>query len=241
MLFGRNVFLNGLANQIECLVPFINSIYFLKEAAEFECLNSLRMNEILYVILDHFASHEIVFLSQPINCDATSMKSNPKYVNKIVSYTLNPVQSIDGFRILPDYTFDNVPDQYSALILIGGFSWETTIAEKVVPLIQHAIEKQILVGAICNAAAFLGKWGFLNNVKHTANSLEQLKAWGSEKYTNEAGFLRQNAVSDHNIVTAHGTAYLEFAREILLLLKNDTEENIEMYYQFFKKGALAFQ
>lgn len=196
------------------------------------------MSEILYVVLDNFASHEIVFLSQPINSDATCMKSNPKYVNKIVSYTLDPVQSIDGFKILPDYTFETIPDQYAALILIGGFGWETKTAEKVIPIVQQAFDKGIIVGAICNAAAFLAKWGFLNDVKHTGNALQQLKQWGAEKYTNEANFQVKPAVRDGRIVTANGTAYLEFAREILLLLQNDTPENIETYYQFFKKGAI---
>ena len=44
------------------------------------------------------------------------------------------------------------------------------------------------------------------------------------------------AVSDKNIVTANGSATLEFAKEVLLLLENDTLEHIEMYYKFNKDG-----
>ena len=44
------------------------------------------------------------------------------------------------------------------------------------------------------------------------------------------------AVSDNRIVTANGSATLEFAKELLLLLENDTPERIEMYYQFNKRG-----
>lgn len=43
-----------------------------------------------------------------------------------------------------------------------------------------------------------------------------------------------------NIVTANGSATLEFAKELLQLLENDTPERIEMYYQFNKQGFCAF-
>lgn len=54
----------------------------------------------------------------------------------------------------------------------------------------------------------------------------------------EAVYLSQ-AVSDKNIVTANGSATLEFAKELLLLLENDPPERIDMYYQFNKQGFCA--
>lgn len=41
--------------------------------------------------------------------------------------------------------------------------------------------------------------------------------------------MNEQAVSDKRIVTANGTGYLEFAKELLLLLENDTPEQIEMF------------
>ena len=46
----------------------------------------------------------------------------------------------------------------------------------------------------------------------------------------------KQAVSDQNIVTANGTGQLEFCRELLLLLKADTLENIHASYDFYKNG-----
>ncbi len=193
-------------------------------------------NEILYILLPDFASHEIVYLAQAIASDEYALKENPKYVNKIVAPTMEPVKSIGGSRTLPDYSFDAMPDDYAALVLIGGFGWSTPIAEQVVPIVRKAVEKGKIVGAICNAASFMAKHGFLNAVKHTGNGLGQLKIWGGENYTNLDGYVHAQAVSDNNIVTANGSAALEFAKELLLLLKNDTPERIEMYYQFNKQG-----
>ena len=59
--------------------------------------------------------------------------------------------------------------------------------------------------------------------------------WGGEDSTNPAGYRNCQAVTDRNIVTANGSATLEFARELLTLLENDTPDRIEMYYQFNKQ------
>ena len=201
--------------------------------------NSIMSNKILYILLPDYAAHEVVYLSQAIASDEYALKENPRYVNKAVAPTLEPVKSIGGFRTLPDYSFDTMPDDYAALVLIGGFGWTTPIAEQVVPIVRKAVEKGKIVGAICNGASFMAKCGLLNKVKHTGNGLDQLKLWGGDNYTNPDGYIHAQAVSDGNIVTANGSATLEFAKELLSLLENDTPERIEMYYQFNKQGFCA--
>ncbi len=193
-------------------------------------------NEILYILLPDFAAHEVVYLAQAIASDEYALKENPKYVNKVVAPTLVPVKSIGGFRTLPDYSFGTMPDDYAALVLIGGFGWSTPVAKQVVPIVRKAIDEGKTVGAICNAASWMAKHGFLNAVKHTGNGLDQLKIWGGDNYTNPEGYIHTQAVSDNRIVTANGSATLEFAKELLTLLENDTPERIEMYYQFNKQG-----
>lgn len=193
-------------------------------------------NEILYVLLPEYAAHEAVFLSEAIASDGTAMKEQPKYINKVVAPTLEPVSSIGGFHTVPDYSFNTMPDDYAALVLIGGFGWLKPVAEQVEPIVCHAIDHGKIIGAICNGASFIAKHGFLNGIKHTGNGLDQLKLWGCDKYTNSDGYIHTQAVSDNNIVTANGSATLEFAKELLLLLENDTPEIIEMNYQFNKQG-----
>ncbi|MDE5900838.1 MAG: DJ-1/PfpI family protein [Muribaculaceae bacterium] len=193
-------------------------------------------NEVLYILLPDYAAHEIVYLSQAIASDESALKEDPKYINKTIAPTMEPVRSIGGFKTLPDYSFDTMPDDYAALVLIGGFGWTTPVARQVEPIVRQAIEKGKIVGAICNGASFMAKCGFLNTVRHTGNGLEQLRLWGGDNYTNPAGYVHAQAISDKNIVTANGSASLEFAKELLMLLENDTPERIGMYYQFYKKG-----
>ena len=55
-------------------------------------------NEILYILLPDYAAHEAVYLSQAVSSDDFALKENPKYVNKSVAPSLEPVKSIGGFR-----------------------------------------------------------------------------------------------------------------------------------------------
>lgn len=196
-------------------------------------------NEILYILLPDFAAHEMVYLMEAVSSDEQQLKPDPKYVNRVVAPSAGPVTAIGGFRVMPDYTFADMPDDYAALVLVGGYGWLTPAADEVVPVVRKAVEEGKIVGAICNGASFMARAGFLNNVRHTGNGLDQLRLWGGDSYTNPEGYVHRQAVADGRIVTANGSGVLEFTRELLLLLENDTPERIEMYYQFNRRGFCA--
>ena len=194
------------------------------------------MKEILYVLLDNYAEHEIAFLPEAVRTDEMGFRMNPKYENKIVALTMEPVKSIGGVRTLPDYTFETMPTDYAALVLIGGYGWLTPEADQVLPYVKDALSQGKIVGVICNAVSWMAKQGLLNNIKHTGNGIDQLKMWGGNNYTNEAGYVNEQAVTDGRIVTANGSGYLEFTRELLKLLENDTPEMINGWYTFMSVG-----
>lgn len=193
--------------------------------------------EVLFLLLNEYADWESAYLAATLN-GGVMPGSEVKYTTKVVAPTLEAVCSIGGFRTLPDYSFQTMPKDYAALILIGGMQWDSPEAEQVVPLVEDALKRGKIVGAICNGASFMAKHGFLNNVKHTGNTVQQLKLWGGENYTNEAGYEEKQAASDKKIVTANGTGQLEFCRELLLLLEADTPERIHATYDFYKNGLV---
>ena len=190
--------------------------------------------EVIFIILNEFADWEGAFVASSLNSGIEPGRA--KYTVKTLSVAKEPVVSIGGFHVLPDYDLHTVPDDYAGLILIGGMSWFTPDAELIVPLVKDAIAKGKLVAGICNASVFLGKHGFLNCLKHTSNTLEYLKNCAGENYTGEANYIEEQAVRDGNLVTANGTGYLEFCREILFALEADTPEKIEGGYLFSKIG-----
>ena len=109
-----------------------------------------------------------------------------------------------GFRVLPDYDLQDVPDDYAGLVLIeaelvhprrpnNSFHWS-----------KLPLKTKKVVAGICNASVFLGAHGFLNNVKHTSNGLEYLKQYAGINYTGDANYIDQQGVRDGNIVTSGG-------------------------------------
>lgn len=155
-----------------------------------------------------------------------------------VASTLDTVRSIGGFRTLPEYSFENMPKDYAALVLICGNRWDSPETELVVPLVKEALDNGKIVGAVCNDASFLCSYGFLNRVKHTGNGIDQLKKYGGTVYTNAENYVEAQAVSNKNIVTANGGRYWEFTREMLLLLEAKSSENTASWYGFYKNGVV---
>lgn len=188
--------------------------------------------DIVFVLTDGFADWESAFLSSLIMNGGFSGEKI-KYTVRTLALTKKPIVSFGGFTVLPDY--DSLPNDYVALILLGGKTWKTDKVNWVKKLVEETIKKNIIVGAICDASLYLGMNGFLNDIKHTSNALEELKKYPSN-YTGEKKFLRQQVVFDKNIVTANGTAFLEFAKEILILLNVDSEKNINDFYHLYKQG-----
>lgn len=186
---------------------------------------------VLFVILDQYADWEAAYISSAI-----TMLGQGDYSIKTVALTKDYVQSIGGFRIMPDYDIKSVPDEYEALILIGGMTWRNENAQQVKELAIDCYNKRKVLGGICDASAFLGTIGILNDVNHTSNDLNDLKQWAGSAYTGEKRYIAKQAVSDKNIITANGTASLEFAKEILAALKVANNEKIMDWYNFHKLG-----
>lgn len=186
---------------------------------------------ILVLILEQYADWEAAYIST-----SAYMLTNGKYEVKTVSLSKEPIHSTGGLCVIPDYDILSMPEDYEALLLIGGMSWRTEEAQKVKPIAQKCFKSGKLLGGICDAAGFLGTAGILNTVSHTGNDLNDLKQWAGSSYTGESNYVMKPAVSDQNIITANGTAPLEFAREVLLALKAAPEDKIIEWYHFHKLG-----
>ena len=187
---------------------------------------------VLFVILEPYADWEAAYLSS-----ALYMLGRGRFEVKTVSLTREPVASIGGFRGLPDYDINSVPSTYEALVLIGGLAWRNEEARRIRPLVDQCRENGKVLGGICDAAAFLGTVGALNDAYHTGNDLNDLKQWAGEAYAGEQRYVMKQAVRDGKIITANGTAPLEFAKEVLFALEAAPEKIITEWYDFHKLGC----
>lgn len=192
--------------------------------------------EVLFVVLEQFADYEYPFLATALQGQIED-KTSP-YAVKTLSASKKPLKSIGGFTILPDYSVEDCPADYAGLVLIGGHSWRTEEAKKITPLLNQALSSEKIVAAICDATVFLGMNGLLNDKKHTSNTLENLMEGAQGNYTGQAHYENRQAVRDGNLITANGTAHLEFAKEVLTALEAYPAVDIENYYHFFKIGFI---
>ncbi len=190
----------------------------------------MQQKEVLLFLPDRWADWESSYSIWLIN-------SVPQYAVKTISFDKLPKASLGGVRVELDYDI-NEYENFSnlAMIILTGGQWGKNRYEEVAEFIRKAREVQIPVSAICGAAVFLGKHGFLDNVKHTGNDLKRFQS--EPEYKGQEFFIPAQAVADQGFITANDTAALEFAREIFRVLKIDTDEEMDEWYNEFKHGAV---
>src|SRR5690606_41439553 len=88
--------------------------------------------KVLFVLLDEYADWEAAALAAALNEEPEG--KGQKFDVKTVSLTKEPIRSIGGFTVLPDYGLDDVPEEFSGLILIGGHSWRKEGSERIMEL-----------------------------------------------------------------------------------------------------------
>lgn len=174
------------------------------------------MKRAIFFLLDDYADWEGAYLSSSLN-----QKNGWEVKTASIQKEVN---SIGGFTTKIDIQLENLPTHPDLFILIGGNSW-SLINSALKQTIENYLAQGVVVGAICGAVDYLAKNGLLNNYKHTGNSSY---LWSDfENYTNIDNFIEQQAVVDQNLVTANGTAPLEFTEMILKAIKFDANETIE--------------
>ena len=189
------------------------------------------MKTVLLALLEQYADWEAAYVSTAVH-----MLGQGKFVVKTVSLSKKPVTSIGGIRAVPDYTVGSASKDYDALLLIGGLCWREERAQQMIPLVEHCVKSGKILGGICDAAAFLASIGVLDSVKHTGNRLSALQEWKGTKYKGAENYQARQAVFDRNIITANGSAPLEFAREVLTALQVAEEAMIGDWYILHKLG-----
>ena len=190
--------------------------------------------EVLFVLIEEYADWEFALLAPGLRRGFGIWE--PQYDVRTVAADAGPVMSIGGVRCLPDYTFETIPDDYAALVLVGGMNWWGEEARRVVPLVEQAQARQIVVGAICDASAFLGAHGFLNDVDHTSNGLQNR---AGSAYSGAARYRSVPSVRDGNLVTANGVGFVDFTCNMLAALNATQAGEIEAMRAAFTSGMFT--
>ncbi|MCI1665187.1 MAG: DJ-1/PfpI family protein [Atopobiaceae bacterium] len=189
----------------------------------------IAVHTLLLLILEPFSDWEAAPLAAAVN-------KEEGWQVRVVSNGHGMVRSIGGFRVEPDMGIDEAMGlEFDGLALIGGNSWRDPAAASVLPLVNVAIERGAVLGAICGATVFLGANGILNTAEHTSNDLADLSDYAGDAYTGADRYHMEQSVRDGRLVTANGSAPFEFARDVMLALGFDADE-VSGWYAFYHLG-----
>jgi putative intracellular protease/amidase len=193
-------------------------------------MNNIK-NEVLIVLTERWNDWEGSYAIAVLN-------SFSDYKVKTIAVNENPKISMGGISASIDYNINDYQDfnNIAMVILPGGLSWEENDYSEIAEFIKKIMKLHIPVAAICGATTFLCKHGLLDNVKHTGDSLELFQK--QEGYRGEAFYIPAQVVVDNKVITANETAAVEFAYEIFKILKIDSDEEMEQWYDNFKNGAI---
>ena len=186
-------------------------------------------NKVLLFVFNGFADWEPAYVMPEIN-------KSGKYQIETVALTKEPVKSMGGLTVLPDKILEDFRLEDLALfILPGGTAWEEKKFKELIPVIQQFKKEGIPIAAICAATTILADAGLLDKISHTSNAKSYIKS-SSTSYQGGDNYKDEPAVFDANIITASGTAPIEFAREIFRLLSIYDEETLEKWFVLFRHG-----
>ncbi|MBV8802423.1 MAG: glutamine amidotransferase [Gammaproteobacteria bacterium] len=191
-------------------------------------------NKIYLYVFDTMSDWEVGYLIAELN-SGRYFKEKMKPLEVVtVGINKNPITSMGGIKILPTISVDECAlANRDVLILPGGNTWTDEIHEPILKKSVAALQQHNVLAAICGATLGLAKVGLLNSKKHTSNSLEYMKMIISN-YKGEKYYEMKPAVTDGNLITAAGTAPLEFAQHVLKVLDVFSEETLHSWFNLHK-------
>ncbi len=154
-----------------------------------------------------------------------------RYEVVTVGATAEPVTSMGGLRIVPDVVLDDLDaDDTAMLILPGSSTWDEGGNREFARKARELLTAGVPVAAICGATAGLAVEGLLDDRAHTSDAAEYLAATGYR-----GGHLYQDkpAVTDGELITASGTAPVDFAREVFTRLDVYEPSVLASWYKLY--------
>lgn len=193
----------------------------------------MKAHDVYLFVFDGLADWEIGYAVAGIN--NPQFQLNPgRYRVRTVSLQGTSALTVGGIRIEPDLALASVsPKDGAMLILPGGAAWDLGQYMEAVALARTFLIAGVPVAAICGATAALARGGLLDRHRHTSNAHEYLAATG---YRGASFYEESPAVTDDNLITAPGTAPLEFAQHIFQRLNLYSPEVLDAWYGLFKTG-----
>ena len=145
-----------------------------------------------------------------------------------ISERTEKITAQSGMAYLPDQRIADITDiaGIEALIIPGGPI--NNDQNEIIGLVQSMIGQQKLVASICFSPQFLGRAGVLDRYRFTTScTAEKIVALGCRDPFNWSNYLDRRVVTDRNLITAKGYAFVDFAiavADYLHIFKDDRQK-----------------
>jgi putative intracellular protease/amidase len=160
--------------------------------------------------------------------------AEPPFTVRYATTDGKPKHTMGGLTVKPDLALDDVdPADSAMLILVGGAGWDEGKHSEAVDVARRFLEAGVPVAGICGATAGMARGGLLDNVAHTSNAAEYMKATG---YKGAAHYQEAQVVTDGNVITANTTGPVAFAQHIFKRLELADPKVIDIWADLFKTG-----
>lgn len=176
-------------------------------------------NKVALVVYPQFSFQEIATLSGLFRWYFDSP-------TVVFSKDLKPVLSEEGFRLLPEKTYEQFSvDDYDCLILPGCSDMRESVGDEQLTrfLRQFHQHPDFVIGAICAGPLYLARAGLLEGKKFTSSLFVEMIERFS--FIEAENMVYAPIVEDGNIITATGDAYREFAIAVARRLGYECSDN----------------
>lgn len=187
--------------------------------------------KVLFLLYPGFADFEINILSMAFH-------GNEPYRTVTASlreHLVGGVTGAAGMTVMPQVAIEEVdPNEYEALVIPGGEPLSVLANEQLRRVVQGFHEAGKYLGAICAGPAVLADAGVLDQVSYTTSLTADQNPEYRDVFPWE-GKKEEHVVTDGRIVTAIGSAYVEFAGELLEKMEFfEQETEKQEFLNFFK-------
>ena len=154
---------------------------------------------------------------------------------KTVGFSLQPVLSMGGMRVVPELTLERLDLQRAAMLIVpGGYLWEHGHGDEAVEAAGRVHAAGAPVAAVDSGVLVLARAGLLDACRHTGS-------WPGHIGAHVPGYAGADqfdptvlAVSDGGTITASQLGSVEFAREVIRTLDLYNPSDREHWYRLFK-------
>jgi len=185
-------------------------------------------NTVYFLVFDGFAdwhaAHALCEIRRP-----------GEWQLRTVGFSLQPVLSMGGLRVVPELTLDRLDLQRAAMLIVpGGYLWEHGHGDEAVDAARRVHAAGAPVAAVDSGVLVLARAGLLDACRHTSS-------WPGHIGAHVPGYAGADqfdptvlAVSDGGTITASQLGSVEFAREVIRTLDLYSPSDREHWYRLFK-------